>query len=192
MAPEPVEVWHGPLMTPSGRPLRRAAVPITAVAPLNPLLKHGDGEVLSRATPDTNLDGIWRVRLFPTSAFQRTDAFYVADETKWGGERWEFTVPDGGGPYRLEDLLLFSPPAGDGPAGPVQRMNDLEDVEAPAGAVGVLTRSADGIFRLVPQEPDWGDPTRWRRDAPSPDGRIPVGAVHVDLASGSVYRYREG
>ena len=115
--PEPVEVWHGPLRTPGGRPLHRAVVPVEAVAPSNPLLINGYGEVLSRATPDTNTDGIWRTRLIPSSAYARLDAYYTADERRYGGPLWLFRVPDTGGPYRLADLLLDEPPVGEAPDG---------------------------------------------------------------------------
>ena len=118
MALAPVEVWHGPLVTPGGRPLHRAAIPIVAVAPMNPLLVDGHGEVLSKVTPDTNTDGIWRVSLLPTSSFARRDAYYTADERSYGGQLWLFRVPDDGGPYRLSDLLVEAPPIGDDPTHP--------------------------------------------------------------------------
>lgn len=115
MALDPVEVWNGPLRTPGGRPLHRAVVPIEAVAPLNPLLRDSAGEVLSRVTPDTNTDGIWRASLIPTSQFARVDAYYTADERSVGGQLWAFRVPDSGGPYRLAELLIETPPTGEDP-----------------------------------------------------------------------------
>lgn len=101
---------------------------------------------------------------------------------------------------RLDDVVVGAPvqtgwsaPYGPPPEG--GSLDQLTDVDGTSsGAVGsVLVKGNDGVWRARPTPPApplWGDMTRW--DDGVPIDEAPTGAVHVDLANGKVYRYREG
>lgn len=103
---------------------------------------------------------------------------------------------------RLGDVVVGEPirtgwsaPYGPPPEGGA--LDQLTDVDGTTGAAAgsVLVKGSDGIWRAQsapPAPPLWGDSARWRRGAPSDEETGPVGAVHVDLATGSLWRYIEG
>lgn len=104
----------------SGRPLRDVDVFIRLIAPLNPYLLNGSGEVLSRVTVNTDDNGVWAAQLTPNDQFEQTNTYYVVDEScAPGGLLWPVSVPDGPGPYQLRDILIPLPPDTN-PGGPVQ------------------------------------------------------------------------
>jgi hypothetical protein len=102
----------------AGRGLRNVTVRILLIAPLNPFLLNGTGEILSRVAVDTDQNGVWSVDLVPSSQLDQTNAYYLVDESQApGGRRWAIVVPDGAGPFNLRDLLVPTPPTTD-PNGP--------------------------------------------------------------------------
>lgn len=108
------------LEDPAGRPLQNVTVRINLIAPANPFLTSGSGEVVTATSVDTDATGAWSCNLVPNSQLDLGGAYYVVDETAApGGLRWPIAVPDGPGPFRLRDLLVILPPSTD-PNGPVQ------------------------------------------------------------------------
>lgn len=102
---------------------------------------------------------------------------------------------------RLDDVTAgppirtsWSAPHGPPPEGGA--LDQLTDVDGATDAdTGtVLVKGSDGIWRPSappPSPPLWGDSARWRRGAPQATEAAPVGAVHVDLATGRLWRYTE-
>lgn len=177
-----VTVTNGPLVDPRGQPYHRVPIVITAVVPLNPFLLNGAGSVLGRTVTDTETDGVWRASLIPTSAYDRLDAYYLVDETQAGGTRWPFRVPDSGGPYRLEELLIAELPKGDG-YGAVNTFSALSDVN-PAGREGgdLVAVGSDGRLGFYRPTEVIPPPTYWHGHGPPPDvipGAAP-GDVYID------------
>jgi hypothetical protein len=175
-----VTVTNGPLIDPQGRPFHRAPVTITAIVPSNPFLLNGSGSVLGRTVTDTETDGVWRATLIPTSQYGRADAYYLADETQVGGTAWPFRVPDSGGPYRLEELLIAELPKGDGYAA-VNTFAALSDVNSAGKAAGrLLAVGSDGRIGFYPPTIAVPPPTYWHGSGPPP-------AVIPGAAPGDVY-----
>lgn len=103
----------------SGRGLQDVTVRIKLIAPLNPFLINGVGEILTQVAVDTDHDGVWTALLAPNSTLDQSNAYYVVDESDApGGLRWPIAVPDGAGPFNLRDLLIPVPPTTN-PDGPV-------------------------------------------------------------------------
>jgi hypothetical protein len=93
-------------------------VRISLIAPFNPFLLNGTGEILSAVAVDTDHDGTWTVDLTPSSQLDQSNAYYLVDETDAPrGLRWAIRVPDGAGPFQLRDLVIPTPPTTD-PNGP--------------------------------------------------------------------------
>jgi hypothetical protein len=106
------------LLASDGRALQNVPVSIKLIAPLNPFLLNGIGEVLQRVTVDTGTTGIWSAELLANSEFEQENTYYLVDETcAPDGGRWAIRMPDGGS-YELRDLLIYIPPE-DNPGGPV-------------------------------------------------------------------------
>jgi hypothetical protein len=105
------------LMDGAGRGLNNVTVRISLIAPLNPFLLTGVGEVIQRQAVDTDHNGIWTAALLANSEFEQADTYYLVDETcAPDGEKWAIRMPDGGD-YQLRDLLVYVPPGSNG-AGP--------------------------------------------------------------------------
>lgn len=106
------------LMTPAGRPLQNVSVSIKLMAPLNPFLLNGTGEVLKQVPADTGITGTWSAELLANSEYEQEHTYYLVDETcAPGGGKWSIRMPDGGS-YELRDLLVYIPPD-ENPGGPV-------------------------------------------------------------------------
>ncbi|HEY2101429.1 MAG TPA: hypothetical protein VGH72_33535 [Pseudonocardia sp.] len=104
----------------SGRPLQDVTVRIRLICPLNPYLLNGTGEIVSQVAVDTDTNGVWVAELTPNSELEQTGTYYAVDESCVpGGLVWPISVPEGGGPYQLRDLLVPIPPDSN-PGGPVQ------------------------------------------------------------------------
>ena len=101
---------HNTLTAPDGRALQNVPVRITLIAPLNPFLLNGIGEVLNRVTVDTGTSGTWSADLLANTEFEQANSYYLVDETcAPGGQKWAIRMPDGGS-YELRDLLVYVPP----------------------------------------------------------------------------------
>jgi hypothetical protein len=108
---------HNVLTAPDGRALQNVSVRIKLIAPHNPFLINGIGEVLSQVTVDTGTSGEWSAELLANSEFEQEQTYYLVDETcAPGGQKWAIRMPDGGD-YELRDLLVYVPP-GENPTGP--------------------------------------------------------------------------
>src|SRR5690242_17234319 len=106
------------LTAPDGRALQNVPVKIKLIAPLNPFLLNGIGEVLQVLTVDTGTTGTWSAELLAQTEFEQDNTYYLVDETcAPGGGKWSIRMPDGGS-YLLRDLLVYIPPD-DNPGGPV-------------------------------------------------------------------------
>lgn len=105
------------LTAPDGRALQNVPVHIKLIAPHNPFLLNGIGEVLSAVTVDTGTSGTWSAELLANSEFEQDATYYLVDETcAPGGQKWAIRMPDGGS-YELRDLLVYLPPDSN-PGGP--------------------------------------------------------------------------
>jgi hypothetical protein len=104
----------------AGRGLNNLTVRISLIAPNNPFLLDGSGEVIQRLAVDTDHTGIWSAELLANSEFEQADTYYLVDETcAPDGEKWTIRMP-GAGVFDLRDLLVFVPPGenGSGPTVP--------------------------------------------------------------------------
>lgn len=102
----------------AGRPLQEVTIRISLIAPLNPFLLNGAGEILNAVAVDTDHNGVWSVDLTASSALEMTNSYYLVDESQApGGLRWPIRVPDGAGPFQLRDCLV-SVPTDSNPGGP--------------------------------------------------------------------------
>jgi hypothetical protein len=105
------------LVAADGRGLQNVTVRIALIAPANPFLLNGVGEVLQRVPADTDHTGIWTASLIANTEFEQINTYYLVDETcAPGGHKWAIRMPDGGS-YELRDLLVSLPP-GENPEGP--------------------------------------------------------------------------
>lgn len=105
------------LTAPDGRALQKVSVGIALIAPANPFLLNGIGEVLTRVTVDTGTSGIWSAELIANTEYEQANTYYLVDETcAPGGRKWAIRMPDGGS-YELRDLLIYVPP-GENSGGP--------------------------------------------------------------------------
>jgi len=101
-----------------GRALQNVRVSIKLIAPLNPFLLNGIGEVLQVVTVDTGTSGTWSAELLANTEYEQENTYYLVDETcAPGGGKWSIRMPDGGS-YLLRDLLIYIPPD-ENPGGPV-------------------------------------------------------------------------
>lgn len=101
-----------------GRALQNVPVRIKLIAPLNPFLLNGIGEVIQQVTVDTGTDGTWSAELLANTEFEQEGTYYLVDETcAPGGSKWSIRMPDGAS-YLLRDLLVYIPPD-ENPGGPV-------------------------------------------------------------------------
>jgi hypothetical protein len=108
------------LVDSAGRGLNNVTVRVSLIAPLNPFLLNGIGEVLQTLAVDTDHDGTWTAELIANSQYDQTGTYYLVDETGApGGGRWAIRMPDAGS-YQLRDLLVYIPPGqnGTGPTVP--------------------------------------------------------------------------
>lgn len=100
---------------------------------------------------------------------------------------------------RLGDVVAGAPirTGWSAPHGPPPEGGSLDQLTDVSGAGdgdpgSVLVKGSDGVWRSQsppPAPPAWGEPTRYRRGEPNDSG--PVGAVHVDLVTGRLWRFIE-
>jgi hypothetical protein len=141
------------LMDGQGRGLREVTVRISLVAPLNPFLLNGTGEVSQRVAVDTDEDGIWTATLLGNDTFEQANTYYLVDETEApSGLIWAIRVPSDSATYNLRDLLI-TPPDGGGTVPGAQKLGDLADVDTSGEQVGdILTYTSNGQWQ--PETPD--------------------------------------
>lgn len=103
----------------AGRGLQNVTVHISLIAPMNPFLLNGTGEVITQVAVDTDSDGAWSADLLASSTIEVSNSYYLVDESEApGGLRWPIRMPDGAGPFSLRSLLVPVPPTTN-PEGPV-------------------------------------------------------------------------
>lgn len=101
---------------PAGAPHRNALVHVRLVAALvgayPGYVSASDFSIIGEWSTRTNSDGDWSVDLVANELISPADTYYQADvQPKVGYPvRHEFAVPNGTGPYRVEDILI-NPPA---------------------------------------------------------------------------------
>lgn len=94
----------------AGRGLQDVTVRVSLIAPLNPFLLNGSGEILTAVAVDTDHDGNWSVDLAASSTLEMVNSYYLVDESAApGGLRWPIRVPDGAGPFEMRDCLVAVP-----------------------------------------------------------------------------------
>jgi hypothetical protein len=160
------------LTDPSGRALQKVRVLITLIAPRNPFLANGIGEVLQTVAVDTGTSGEWSAELLANTEFEQAGNYWLVDETcAPGGSKWAIRMPDGGS-YQLRDLLVYVPPGSNG-AGPTVPSGVFEFVQTEAVAEWVIphqlgyppniqalegtgprTADADGLWWMFRRDPD--------------------------------------
>jgi hypothetical protein len=120
-----------------GRGLNNVTVRVSLIAPANPFLLNGIGEVLQTVPADTDHDGTWTAALIANDEFEQAGNYWLVDETEApGGQKWAIRMPDGGN-YMLRDLLVYVPP-GSNPTGPT----------VPGGRFTWNQNSADRIWTI--------------------------------------------
>lgn len=123
---------HNTLTAPDGRALQNVPVSIALIAPANPFLINGIGEVLTRVTVDTGTSGTWSAELIANGEYEQENTYYLVDETcAPGGQKWAIRMPDDGS-YELRDLLIFVPPGQNsgGPTVPGGRFTWIQNTPA--------------------------------------------------------------
>ncbi len=128
---------------PSGAAHRNALVRVRLVAALvgaaPGYVAASDYSIIGSWQTRTDSAGAWSVTLVANELISPADTYYQADVTPKVGAtiRHEFAVPNGAGPYRVEDILT-DPPA----TLPTLHINDASDAHdasaisfAPAGTV---------------------------------------------------------
>jgi hypothetical protein len=122
----------------AGRGLNNLTVRISLIAPNNPFLLDGSGEVIQRLAVDTDHTGIWTAELLANSEFEQADTYYLVDETcAPDGEKWTIRMP-GAGVFELRDLLVYVPPGENG-SGPT----------VPSGQYTHIQNTADRFWTIV-------------------------------------------
>lgn len=136
----------------TGRGLENVTVRISLIAPLNPFLLDGTGEVIQKVAVDTDHDGAWTATLQANDLFEAPDTYYLVDETDAPhGMLWTIRMPDGTDTHTLRSLLIV-PPSSNGTPPFAYALNDLTDVDTSGEVAGdVLTYSSNNEW--VPAEP---------------------------------------
>jgi hypothetical protein len=136
-----------------GRGLREVTVRISLVAPLNPFLLNGTGEVSQKVAVDTDESGVWTATLLGNDQFEQPNTYYLVDETEApSGLTWAIRVPSDSGTYNLRDLLI-TPPDGGGTIPGAMKLGDLADVDTSGEVAGdVLTYTSNGEWQPVTPE----------------------------------------
>jgi hypothetical protein len=136
----------------TGRGLENVTVRISLIAPLNPFLLDGTGEVIQKVAVDTDHDGSWTATLTANDSFEATDTYYLVDETDAPhGMLWTIRMPEGTDTYTLRSLLI-TPPSNNGTPPFQYSLDDLTDVNTAGEAPGdVLTYSSNNVW--VPGPP---------------------------------------
>lgn len=177
----------------SGRGLNDVTVRLTLIAPLNPFLLNGSGEVIQRVAVDTDHDGVWTALLTPNSQFESPDTYWLVDETEApDGRLWPITMPDdpNTGPvtHNLRDLLIDAPTDNRHPMFEYA-LGDLTDVDTSGETLNdVLAYGSAGQWVPVPiQEVLSGSVAEYAQAVPAATwtwrhglGRYPV----VDVLDG--------
>jgi hypothetical protein len=117
------------LVDSADRGLNNVTVKVSLIAPQNPFLLNGTGEVLQTLAVDTDHDGTWSAELIANSEFDQAGTYWLVDETAApGGGKWAILMPDGGS-YLLRDLLVYVPPGqnGTGPTVPGHRFTWIQN-----------------------------------------------------------------
>lgn len=135
------------LMDGTGRALQNVTVRIRLIAPGDPFLVNGIGEVLSEVAVDTDHDGQWSATLLLNSEFEQAGNYYLADERCVpGGFAWPFRLTEEGSTHWLSDLLIAVPPPGVDPPWSIA-LDDLSDVDTSAAIPGdTIELGADGVW----------------------------------------------
>lgn len=152
----------------TGRGLQDVTVRISLIAPLNPFLLNGTGEVISKVAVDTDHDGAWTATLTPNDQFEATDTYYLVDETEApSGQLWAIRMPDDSNTYTLRQVLI-TPPSGEGLPPFEFELDDLTDVNTTGELPGdVLTFNSNrqwvpALPQVVPLEFSQNSPaTPW-------------------------------
>lgn len=130
------------LMDSSGRGMQEVTVVISLIAPRNPFLANGTGEVLQRTAVDTDHDGTWSALLLANTEFEQAGTYYLVDETRApGGAKWAIRVPSGGGTYQMRDLLVYVPPGDNPGTGPTVPAGTFEWVQNTPASVWTITHN---------------------------------------------------
>lgn len=125
------------LMDGSGRALQNVTVRIRLIAPGNPFLANGIGEVLAEHAVDTDHDGQWSATLLLNSEYDQENTYYLADERcAPSGTQWPFRITSTDTRW-LHDLLIPVPPPGVNPPWEL-KLNDLADVDVQTAIPGDL------------------------------------------------------
>jgi hypothetical protein len=124
------------LMDGTGRALQNVTVRIRLIAPGDPFLANGIGEVLADTPVDTDHDGQWSATLLLNSEIEQAGNYYLADERcAPHGSAWPFRLTDEGSTHWLSDLLIAVPPPGTDPPWSMA-LDDLSDVDTAGKQVG--------------------------------------------------------
>lgn len=128
----------------TGRGLENVTVRISLIAPLNPFLLDGTGEVIQKVAVDTDHDGAWTAILTANDEFEATDTYYLVDETDAPhGMLWTIRMPEGTDTHTLRSLLI-TPPSNNGTPPFSYALGDLTDVDTSGEVPGdVLTYSSN-------------------------------------------------
>jgi hypothetical protein len=149
----------------TGRGLEEVTVRISLIAPLNPFLLNGTGEVVQKLAVDTDHNGAWTATLPANDTFEAPDNYWLVDETEApDGHLWAIRMPDGTATHTLRSLLIDAPT---GPGSPPfsYALSDLIDVDTLGVQPGdVLTYSSNGDW--IPAVP-YSAPTEFAVSVPS-------------------------
>jgi hypothetical protein len=154
------------LMDGTGRALQNVTVRIRLIAPGDPFLANGIGEVLADTPVDTDHDGQWSATLLLNSEIEQAGNYYLADERcAPHGSAWPFRLTDEGSTHWLSDLLIAVPPPGTDPPWSMA-LDDLSDVDTAGKQVGDhLAYGSNGQWiaqraPLLGQSKDFSTPTK--------------------------------
>lgn len=122
------------LMDGTGRGLQNVTVTIKLIAPGNPFLVNGIGEVVAQFPADTDHTGQWSADLLLNSEYEQEGNYYLADERcAPNGFAWPFRITAAGETHWLNELLIPVPPPGVNPPWTLA-LDDLSDVDT-SGAI---------------------------------------------------------
>lgn len=135
------------LMDGSGRALQNVTVRIRLIAPGDPFLVNGIGEVLADTPVDTDHTGQWSATLLLNADIEQAGNYYLADERcAPNGIAWPFRITAEGETHWLSELLIAVPPPGNDPPWSMA-LDDLSDVDTAGKQVGdTLTYGPNGYW----------------------------------------------
>lgn len=171
----------------SGRGMQDVTVRIQLIAPHNPFLLTGIGEVIQAVAVDTDHTGIWTAELTGNDQMEQANTYYLVDETAApGGSKWAIRVPTDTLTHQMRDLLVYVPPGSNG-AGPTVPGGTFEFVQSAAANEWVIPHqlgyrpviealeglsegsNSDGLEWSTRRDPDvyttvltWGSPVAGR------------------------------